>query len=359
VLGGTDLHSENLVATAEGPVLVDAEMLLQPSTGPRPSPDASYEEEDTSGVSTDSCLSSGLVSFIVVDRTGKAFDVGGLRPAVSRELAVPMRRWLNLRRDDIRFVPEQRVHPVLRNDVRVNGHDQRPEDFAADVRAGFESTYRFLEWNRAACLAADGPLRGFRTAARGSVSPERPYRSAVCDGGASYQRSRTRSDQRSKRSTAAALWPLVGRASGDQGSHPRQTLTASATDLEASTGEVVHDYFARSGVEAVRGRLRALTPEDLAWQVDQLGAALESQEAAPPIVQGDVAGEGALITAAEQIGVALLRRAHQAPDGSLRWVSSRGRAALRWRKWRVCFLRRLRSPGRGIGATPRGGHSSG
>ena len=38
VLGGTDLHSENLIASADGPVLVDTEMLLQPST--RPSADA-------------------------------------------------------------------------------------------------------------------------------------------------------------------------------------------------------------------------------------------------------------------------------------------------------------------------------
>ena len=83
--------------------------------------------------SGDSCLEPGLVSLIVVDKSGKAFDMGGLQPATPRELSIPMRRWLNLRRDDIRFVPEHRIHPVLHNDVRVNGHVQRPENFVDDL----------------------------------------------------------------------------------------------------------------------------------------------------------------------------------------------------------------------------------
>ena len=383
LLGGTDLHSENLIASSEGPVLVDTEMLLQPSTRPAaPSSAGALADEDSIAPSRDSCLVSGLVSLIVVDRSGTAFDVGGLQPAASRDLAVPMRRWLGLRRDDIRFVPEHRVHPVLRNDLRVNDQVQRPEDFVDDLCAGFEATYRFLEARSAALLAAGGPLSGFADCrARVLFRPSDQYAAAQ------YLLAAPRYQRRGlDRSLAIEmfgrvfvheierprLWPLAHdeRQALEALDIPRVTLLASGTDLEAGTGETVHAFYAQSGVAAMRRRLAAFSAGDLAYQIDQLRTALgqpkepvkESSEvvqtfesarhgrpeglhddslsrhqalpdrdsvarstAGHPVPPEEDAG---LRAAAERVGVTLLGRAQQGPDGVLRWPSSGGRADL-------------------------------
>jgi type 2 lantibiotic biosynthesis protein LanM len=345
VLGATDLHSENLIATAAGPVLVDTEMLLQPST--RPGSDAA-PDGDSDGASLHSCLTSGIVSHMVIDRSGVAFDVGGLRPAVARDLATPMRRWLDLGRDEIRFEPQTRVHPSLHNDVWLHGERQRPEDFADDVCAGFAETWRFLAARREALLAADGPLHALgQCRTRVLFRPSDQYSTAL------YLLASPRYQRRGlDRSLALEtfdrvfvreverprLWPLVGdeRQALDALDIPRQTLPASAIDLEATSGELVRGYYARSGVEAMRSRLLALSERELASQIDQLRTAL-SRDEAPTAAAPDAAavvgprrdtGESDLVAAAERIGAALVSRAGPGSEGSLRWPSSGERADL-------------------------------
>jgi type 2 lantibiotic biosynthesis protein LanM len=354
VLGGLDLHSENLVASSDGPVLVDTEMLLQPAT--LPLKDTSARDDDADSGSLHSCLSSGLVSRIVVDKSGTPFDVGGLQPATARELKVPMRRWLDLQHDAIRYEPVHRVHPMLRNDVRLHGEVQRPEDFVDDVCAGYEATYRFLEANRAILLAADGPLRGFAACRlRLLFRPSDEYATAQYVLAAPrYQRrglDRSLAIETFARVFAGEverprLWPLVheGRPPLESLDIPRPTLRADATDLEAPTGEVVRSLYAHSGIEATRRRLSALSADDLTYQIDQLRTALgsadhtsvESHVRAVESRARTVASEwdearaadDMLGAAAECVALALLRRAHHGPDGSLRWTASRGRVDL-------------------------------
>jgi type 2 lantibiotic biosynthesis protein LanM len=342
VLGGLDLHSENLVATSDGPVLIDTEMLLQPATLPLKDPSA--RDDDADGGSLHSCLSSGLVSRIVVDKRGTPFDVGGLQQAPARELKVPMRRWLDLQHDAIRFEPVHRVHPMLRNDVRLHGEVQRPEDFVDDVCAGYEATYRFLEANRVILLAPDGPLRGFAECRlRLLFRPSDEYATAQYVLAAPrYQRrglDRSLAIETFARVFAGEverprLWPLVhdGRPPLESLDIPRPTLRADATDLEAPTGEVVRNLYAHSGIEATRRRLSALSADDLAYQIDQLRTALANPltPTLSPLAGrgGTYAASDALGAAAESVGLALLRRAHHGPDGSLRWTASRGRVDL-------------------------------
>lgn len=330
VMGGTDLHSENLIASADGPVLVDTEMLLQPSTVP-------LSGHSNAG----SCLESGLVSVIAVDSAGTPFNMGGVQPATARESAIPMRRWLNLRRDDMHFVPQRRVHPALHNDVRLNGAVQRPEDFVDDLCAGFATTYQFLLANRMALLREDGPLRGFADcSARVLFRPSDQY--AATEYLLAAPRYQRRGVDRSlgletlgrifiPAAVRPRLWPLVHDEvqALEALDIPRFTVQASSTDLVASSGEVVHAYYSTSGMDGVRGRLSALSSDDLAYQIDQLAAAVRGCDAPPPAHGGrDQVPDQRLREAAEQIGLAVLNRAHQAADGSLQWPSCRGKTDL-------------------------------
>lgn len=117
VLGASDLHGENIVATRSGPVLVDAEALLQPLTG-----------EAATGPAGDrrSCLLTGLLSLVHVDGTGQPYDVGGLRPAEPRTAEIGRRRWRGLASDQIGFDVETLIWPATPNEVRVADRTDRP-----------------------------------------------------------------------------------------------------------------------------------------------------------------------------------------------------------------------------------------
>lgn len=331
VLGATDLHGENLIASSRGPALVDTEMLLQPSA--RAEADAPLA----------SCLSSGLVSFVVVDRQGRTFDVGGLQPSAPRDRSVPGRRWIDVRTDGIRFAPESRVHPVLRNDVIANGVRQRPEGFVDAVCAGFASAYRFLASNRERVLTPGGPLRGFADCrTRVLFRPSDQYAAAQ------YLMAAPRYQRRGvDRSLAIetfhqvfatdagrpALWPAVydERQALECLDVPRVTVPTAATDLAATTGDVSRDFYARSGLDAARDRLSRLDDEELARQLDQLRTALggyDEVSASPPRARATATDAGGLLAAAEQIGHAILARSRAAPGDALSWPSSAGRIDL-------------------------------
>jgi len=334
-LGGADLHSENLVATARGPVLVDTEMLLQPSTRPGLVTDGGDESPLAAGV--DSCLTSGLVSAVVIDRTGAGFDVGGLRPVVERHLATPARRWRHLRTDRITFEPVSRVRPLLHNDVLVNGEVQRPDDYADQLCAGFDEAYRFLESRREALLSPDGPLAAFAECpVRVLFRPSDQYAVAqYVMASPRYQRSgiaRSMAVELLHRVFVAetdrpTLWPLVHdeRVALERLDIPRVTLAASATSLVASSGRQVQGYFHRSGLDEVRRRVASLGIGALDRHIDLLRAALGRGVASALPGPRASSPEETLVAAAERLAAVVLARAVRRADGRLEWPSSDGR----------------------------------
>lgn len=338
VLGAADLHSENLVASRSGPVLVDTEMLLQPSTRPGAPTDGGDESEVSA--TADSCLLSGLVSAVVIDRNGVGFDVGGLRPAGERELAIPARHWIDLRTDGLMFRQESRVRPHLRNEVIVAGVAQGPDAYADDVCAGFADTCRFLHERRDAFTADNGPLSALAgCAVRVLFRPSDQYAAALfLTAAPRYQASglaRSLAFEMLYRVFVSEherprIWPLVSdeRAALERLDVPRVTLPASSTTLTSSTGATVDGYYVRSGIEAARARLRALGPGEQRAQVDLLRAALAPESG--PSVPGPrpSTADDRLLAAAERIGAAVLARAVTTPAGALVWPSSGGRTDL-------------------------------
>lgn len=73
IAGARDLHMENIVATAEGPVIVDAEALLQPRRSAGSS--AAQRAQDWVG---ESPAANGFLSFQVSGQDGTVREIGGL-----------------------------------------------------------------------------------------------------------------------------------------------------------------------------------------------------------------------------------------------------------------------------------------
>ncbi|MFN7916627.1 MAG: type 2 lanthipeptide synthetase LanM family protein [Vicinamibacterales bacterium] len=337
VFGGADLHSENLVASSRGPVLVDTEMLLQPSTRPAAPSDGGDEAEPAA--TSDSCLLSGLVSAVVIDKGGNGFDVGGLQPAAPRELALPARRWVHLRSDALALEPEAQVRPGLRNEVHVDDVVQRPETFAREICDGFAAACAFLHERRAELTAPGGVLASLAPCqVRVLFRPSDQYAAALyLTAAPRYQASglaRSLALETLYRVFVSEverprMWPLVAeeRAALERLDVPRVTLRADSTSLRSASGVPVEGYYLRSGVQAMRERLAALTVQEQQVQLDLLRAALAGGTA--PAAPGPRAldARARLIEAARRIGHTLLERA-ETSVGGLSWPSSRWRTDL-------------------------------
>jgi len=351
LLGGTDVHGENVVASCDGPRLVDAEMLLQPVTG-APPPAAAETTSEELGTLGRSCVMSGLVSLVHLDADRRPHDVGGLAQAAARAAIVPWRRWEALRTDGIRFALDPVVTPAQANDVRLNGATETPDRHRQEILAGFETTYRFLLGRRTTLLLPDSPLAAFEPCSTRVLFRQSNQYAALLRvlAGPRYQR---RGVDRSLALESLArgfrhsldrplLWPLVAdeRRALEALDIPRLDVPASSRAIAASDGSVINGYVVLSGFEAVATRLLEFGAEDLEFQRDQLCAALaratfadRACRARTDLAAGSVAAEPdasppVMVSAARAIGLVVIDRAREVSGGGLTWPACRGRLDL-------------------------------
>jgi len=343
LLRGQDLHMENLVATTEGPVLIDTEMLLQPEVDREDSAGPPGVIVSTSERVDESCIGTGLLTLLRPGFDGSLRDIGGLRGTGGRRSELTRRRWHDVGTDSVHHVTENIFVPAFSNEVRLDGTLQAPEQYADEVRDGFARTYSFALQHRSALLDADGPLSRFaaqrvRVLFRNSAHYGELLHMLAAP---RYQRSGT------TRSLAIdalnrvfsfeidrpLLWALVAdeRKSLDQLDIPVFSVTASSDTLVTEEGRQVSGYLRRSGLAGVEDRLRSLSPEDLATQIElldwslssPLGARFRSELHGPSSVADDQESPAAVRSAeAEEmvahavwIGEELLARAGRSGNG--------------------------------------------
>jgi lantibiotic modifying enzyme len=309
VLRGADLHNENIVASFEGPILVDAEALAQPVARGE-------------GQGRRSCLKTGLLTLAQVDATGASYDVGGLKESPRRTAHVARRVWRLLRSDALHFVPARNVQPQLMNRVVLDGETQRPEAFREDVCAGFEEAYRFLLANQALVLAADGPVMAFS-----GLLVRVLFRQSDQYGALLYllaaPRYQSLGVERSialeslnrifaRETSRPLLWPLVAdeRFALDGLDIPRFALGTTDISCVSSTGEQTERLYILSGLDAVKEALRTMSAGDLAGELVEIRSTLTEAQGATgggpggaPRARGD--GES-LVLAAEALGTEVL-----------------------------------------------------
>ena len=132
--GGSDLHDENLIASAQGPVLVDLETLFTPAVRPFFPGAAAPRGRNAGEAAAHSMLDTLLLPQPRGSR-GPALDISGL---AGSQAGLP-----NLPRG-------------------AAGQAIAPAAWAADLVAGFRHTARLLLQRREALLAESGPLQAFR-----------------------------------------------------------------------------------------------------------------------------------------------------------------------------------------------------
>lgn len=323
-LRGRDLHWENVIASRAGPVIVDAELLVHPAAAGEPEA---------------STLTTGLLSMLQSGPDGETVDIGGLRGDRIAAGPTAERVWTNLGSDAIGFTEQRKPIPPKKNRVLLDDAVSPPDDYADEILAGFEQTYRFLASQRDDMLARDGPLgasRKFRT--RVLFRPSHQYAAALqaladpkfLGDGVRWGCALEALNRRFRFSAEPPrAWPLVGaeREALERQDIPYFWAPSDGTAVYATNESLVTDYFAKSGLDAVAEGLRKMSEDDLSVESRVLARALRqstrSRFSTPlslPTLQpnGQPADHRTILAAAASwIGAELL--AHADTNGAMRW----------------------------------------
>ena len=289
LLRARDLHMENIVATAGGPVAIDLEVLLQPV---RPDEDdlAPQGEEGIAGRGTHhvSCLTTGMVSLVELHADGIAADVGGLRGSADALAASDVRVWRGQRTPGISPANGCPDQGRTLNAVMVEGRRAQPEEYAADIIEGFDATYRFVLDHRGELVRPDGPLREL-AGQRSRVLARRSHQYAVL-----LQALNTPRFQRDGALRGAqlelllrpfagsrerpAVWPVLEAEQDalERLDVPRFTAPTDGTAVCEDARTLLDGYLRQSGYDAVHDRLAAMSERDLAIQRQEIQRALDN-----------------------------------------------------------------------------------
>ncbi|RZA05449.1 MAG: type 2 lantipeptide synthetase LanM, partial [Proteobacteria bacterium] len=157
LLGGTDVHSENLIARGAQPIVIDVETLFHPhvidNTLPNPS-------DDARSLLTKEIGNSVLKTDFLPRLKGapeRAADQSGLGGRAGQATAIKGRGVVSMGTDEIRIAETTYTTGQVRNRPRLEGKEIRVNGDAL-VR-GFEHGYRVFLENRSVLLEL---LEGFR-----------------------------------------------------------------------------------------------------------------------------------------------------------------------------------------------------
>ena len=334
LLGATDLHMENVVATRRGPVIVDPESLLYPG---RPRVTESNPRSTTRQVP--SCLGTGFITFAEAGADGHRYETGGLRGTGTRGSSRPRRAWTGIGTDALAFRDEHEFQAPSSNRVLLNGVAQRAEDYRAEILEGFAATYRFCAAMKEEITGPGGALSAFeRRRVRVLFRPTNQY-AVVQDvlTAPKYQANGV------TRSTALDIlarpftmdhgrplaWPITvaERHALEHLDIPHFSVAAEDTVVHADDRPVGDRFFTRSGLDMARDRIQALSEPDLAiqlaWIERSLGeSATSTFHVAAPALPAAATTESASarhLAVATWIGNEFLDRA-TADDGALTWA---------------------------------------
>jgi lantibiotic modifying enzyme len=311
LLGLRDLHLDNVLATREGPAVLDAECVLSaPFAGEA---GAAFEATDT-----------GLLGMPQLDAGGSAADLGGLTAGGGHSVG-----------SRTAFVPANgdAMRPVALT-VRVGPRENRPllggapavpGRFAASVVAGFGTAARVALRHRVAFGAEDGPLAAFRGARTRVLFRTSDVYARVVDAladpanlrdGAARDVALEALGRAFARDTSRPLlWPLAREEREALRRFDIPAFAARAEDrgLTSASGERVEGLFAASGLEAAAARLASLSEEEIRRQEALVAARLEGGAATGAGTPGASAAE--LARVAREIAATVLAAAG-APDAA-------------------------------------------
>ncbi|HEY0174056.1 MAG TPA: type 2 lanthipeptide synthetase LanM family protein [Pyrinomonadaceae bacterium] len=351
-LEATDFHFENLIAAGEHPVLVDLESLFQPRP-PLP-PGGEGGALPASQAFANSVMRIGLLPqriWAVDQKLG--VDMSGLGGGGGQLTPFPVLTMENLATDELRFVRKHMTLPGSKNLPSLDGGGGIDlQEYAAEVVAGFTSTYRLLLRERESLLAPGGLLENFGgDEVRAILRATQTYTALLME---SFHPDVLR-DALDRCRLFDRLWegckanPVMRAVVPaeirelQKGDVPFFSSRPGSRDLWSADGERFENFFQETSLDRVRGRVRQLSEEDLGHQVWFISASISSltlgdgplatYEEAPEAEAGSAGRERLLSAAgalADRLGALALRS-----ESSVNWI---GLSFVGQRQWTLIPL---------------------
>ena len=280
LLGGNDVHYENLILDSEGrPIVVDAETLLAPRKSSSLSPVDDHLSDSAREAIASSVLGVGILPtrLVSADPNVPALDIGavGYRPGQQSPFRVVTA--VNSGREDMSLVlsrialgdespvREERLDPSARRDAIREGLERTLT--AISDEAAFENVVRGLFAGlsaRQVLIPTVYYAQLLRMCTHPTVIEDDALRLTICHRVALVSGGRTPAAARLVDSLIVDEVRQLMR--GDVPSYWHQV---DALDLRSGDGQsVIEGFFAISGLELALERIRALGPSQVAAQLD-------------------------------------------------------------------------------------------
>jgi type 2 lantibiotic biosynthesis protein LanM len=343
VLQSTDVHTENLIAAGEYPVLIDLETVLQPQEKAVRTPKGTDAFAELADLMWDSVLRPGMLPQWTFDRSREnASDLSGLGHSTQDPGYGRAMRWFDVNTDRMRLAPVTDVQGVAeRSTVALGETPVDPVAYVPYLVAGFEEGYLFLLSHRDALLETEGPLERFRNQTlRYVIRATEVYAHVQA---ASLRPRFLRSEiERTialdilaraylAQPTMPSIWSFLAEELDaiDSLDVPIFTTSTSETFLRGSETEVA-EFFRDSALNSVYRRLRRMSRADLALQKGIIEASFyvrgtAAMETVPdarprPPVPSERPENATFVERADEIAHTLLQLASRGEDGSLAWL---------------------------------------
>jgi type 2 lantibiotic biosynthesis protein LanM len=333
-LEATDFHAENLIARGEDPILVDLEALFHARHANEAAPQVTLGSHKLG----QSVLFSGLLPWrMAVNEHSIGMDMSGLGGSSGQVTPYPVAQWDASGTDEMHMIRKPVAMGQTHNRPRLADVEVDVFEHIEPIASGFARLYQLLMEHRAELLAPIGPLSWFTNdEIRAIVRPTRTYAVLLYE---SFHPDFLR--QALDRDLffdhlwgPATRFPALERVISAEcedlwrGDIPHFTTQPGSRDIQTSTGQVIKDFYARSGLELARDRIEHLDYTDLEKQLWFIRAAFTTlkigegrietprDHAPPPPI--DVTTEG-LMEAALKVGDRLATLALQDQMG-IDWI---------------------------------------
>jgi type 2 lantibiotic biosynthesis protein LanM len=343
LLESNDVHSENLIAAGEHPMLIDAETLIVPSleSGVALESDSWAESRALSWMNV-SVLRVGMLPWWR-PQGGLLHDPSALGGVGGEEVETMV--WQGVATDDL---ARQAVKVQAARNANVpfaSGDQADPGRFVEDIVTGFREMYALLTAQREALLSAGGPLDALADAPMRLVFRDTATYFSILKNSMDAGMLRDGADRSvglevltrvlGAGDTNARFSPFlkVEKRSLSDLDIPFFTVLPRKKSLDLGPAGIIENCFAQSGYERVLDRFRQLGADDQERQIQIIrgtfSAKIASRRTAP--ANGTVAAtqpcgmqpasESELVDEAVRIADRILAEAVRGEDGSATWIS--------------------------------------
>jgi type 2 lantibiotic biosynthesis protein LanM len=349
LLGGTDMHYQNLIASGEYPVLVDLEMAVSPGHSPL------LQYKMTSNFLTqpgafvqETVLHSGLLPARgSLKGIKRVFDTGGLGVMEEAESEDTVICWQHINTDAMSWqqmtdhhaaTPEPEQNCLMLQETKVD-----PSAYSEEVVTGFGQIYRFLLAHRHELQAPEGPLSAFldcplrivlrKTQTYGDILKHLQHPKFLHDACDRWIELQILKRPLSTELAESRLWDLAEAeiASLEQLDIPWFGTTFQSHDVQTDHGLTIPDVFPVSAQEQIHSCLNQLDESDLQRQTNLIRASFQAisstpvaEEEGPTLAEEleaqKVLSPDELLEVARQIGHELCAQAFPFAQDNTGWV---------------------------------------